>query len=147
MQYYHNNKKVWEFEDGLSLSPFTSLTALTEKQIDFYLACKNEGYIATLDEVLNAAKKEVVEPSLDDYKSQKNAEMSWLSLSISERKYPECKKINALFGLYSEQQVEEIKVYSEAMRGEFYRLKGLIEAAEGKDAVDTIVAGAKFEEI
>ena len=147
MQYYHNAKKVWEFEDSLDLSPFTSFTALTEQQIDFYLSCKDEGYSATLDEILKAAKNEVVEPSLADYKAQKLSEMSWLSLSVADRKYPEYKKINALFGLYDEQQVEEIKMYSEAMRNEFYRLKALIEVAGSKDAVNDIVAGAKFEEI
>jgi hypothetical protein len=147
MQYYHNKIKVWEFEDNLDLSPFGSFDALTDKQINFYLSCKEEGYNATLDEILNAEKKAPVVPSLADYKAQKITEMSWLSLSIAERRYPEYKKINALFGLYTEQDVEEIKVYSEAMRSEFYRLKLLIEAAESKDAVDDIVATAKFEEI
>jgi hypothetical protein len=147
MQYYHNHKKVWEFEDGLDMSSFNSFIALTDAQINFYLSCREEGYNATLDEVLNVSKNEPVRPSLEEYKAQKITEMSWLSLSAADKKYPEYKKVNALLGLYTEQEVEEIKSYSTAMRNEFYRLKGLIEAAVDTSDVDAVVATAKFEEI
>ena len=142
MQYYHNNKKLWKFEDSVNMSSFKTFIPLTTEQREFY-----ETYpTASLCEVLNC---ELLIPhlsSLGDYKALKISEMSELSKITALQKYPQYMRDNLYLGVYddSEAQRATMRDYFIAMRNEFYRLKGVIESAVDKNKVDEICSGQNF---
>jgi hypothetical protein len=85
---------------------------------------------------------EIYEPppvlTLEETKEQTIARFSRESFSVRMSIYPDYKLTNAALGVYGETERESAAQLVQAYRDEFYRLKGLVDAAETVDAVAEI---------
>ena len=99
--------------------------------------------------------------NLDNFRLMKLSDMSNLSLMIKEQKYPYYRYQNSMSSLnmimrgeepiYSQETaadtIQEYDHKFKAFRDEFYRLKALIEAAEGIQEIDLICFNNLFDTI
>lgn len=131
-------------------NPSGRFLKLTTKQKTFLSKNPEASYF----EVMNCAISVAPEINLDQYKAEKIAMLSQMSLSRSEELIPSYRVRNLISGVYSEFTTPtassvrlEIQRVDTALRNEFYRLKSAVEAAETVQGVDEIVGANKFGEI
>lgn len=131
-------------------NPSGRFLKLTTKQKTFLSESPEASYF----EVMNCAISVAPEINLDQYKAEKIAMLSQMSLSRSEELIPSYRVRNLVSGVYSEFTTPaassvrlEIQRVDGLLRNEFYRLKGEIEAAETVQDVDGIINGNKFGKV
>jgi|GEM_PF-3399307 len=145
MQYYHNNKKVWKFEDTINMSSYETFIPLTTEQKAFYEAHPE----ASLQETLNCELYAPYIPPLEDYKALRISELSELSKITALQSYPQYVRDNIYSTVYedSEERQTAMREYFLSMRNKFYRLKDLIEEALSSEEVDEIFNEQNFSEL
>lgn len=132
----------------------------TDEQMQAYLSNQN------LLPFWNGSSYELIDYvpplfDLDNFKIMKLSDMSNLSLMIKEQKYPYYRYQNSMSSLnmimrgeepiYSQQTaadiIQEYDHKFKAFRDEFYRLKSLVEVAEGVEEIDEICFNNQFDTI
>jgi hypothetical protein len=121
--------------------------ATSEAQVAFLEAHPTASYL----EVKNMQLYVPPVPAIEEYRAQKTAQLSALSLQRYNELCPDYKLKNALTGVYDEILSEEIlteyRRISEALRNEFYRVSGLINTAGSTSEVDACFAENQFNTI
>ena len=135
MNYYFvktdRGEVIQERTETINCEMFTDFTKLTAKQVTFY----KSNPTASLQEIKNCALNII---NLEDYKAQKIAELSQLSidtgytlLTREQRENIDCELPNLPYT-----QEQRIALNSNC-RTEFYRVKNLIESASTIQEVDS----------
>jgi len=132
---------VQERTETINCEMFTDFTKLTAKQITFYKANPT----ASLREIKNCALNVV---SLEDYKAQKIAELSQLSIDISYTLLTREQRENLDCGLPDLPYTQEQRITLNLnCRNEFYLVKTLIEEATTIQEVDNAFNSNNYSNI
>jgi len=145
MNYYFvktdRGEVIQERTETINCEMFTDFTEFTTEQVTFYKANPT----ASLREIKNCALNVV---NLEDYKAQKIAELSQLSIDISYTLLTREQRENLDCGLpdlpYTQEQRVSLNLNC---RNEFYLVKTLIEEATSIEGVDFAFNSNNYNQI
>ncbi len=137
-------------KSGISNIPANLFVPLSADQIDFYTNHPEASYA----EILNMELRNTSAPDISEIKLQAIERLSMMSQARMSEIIPDYKVFNVISGVYDSQTtptatevLSEYKRIGEMLRNDFYRLKGLIQAANTIEEIREIEMSNNFNTI